>query len=178
VLRQTSPDDLFVEEFAFYLYQTQDISCRSRQCIPAKKQPIIIRPTYCKSRDQWNHLQPGCIMSRIGRLTVIHSFVTCSLLYISQDFPLFVIIFLTFSTVQVMAPQTPRAGAIQSGSSRMSGACYNAPLAVIQLQRRQQLVYHDAANAATDYLAYDAQLNKVCTTRHSHIREQLATGCE
>jgi hypothetical protein len=40
----------------------------------------------------------GCILSRTCKLTVIHSLVTCSLLYIPQDFPLFVIIFLTFST--------------------------------------------------------------------------------
>jgi len=40
----------------------------------------------------------GCILSRTCKLTVIHSLVTCSLLYIPQNFPLFVIIFLTFST--------------------------------------------------------------------------------
>jgi len=40
----------------------------------------------------------GCILSRTCKLTVIHSLVTYSLLYIPQDFPLFVIIFLTFST--------------------------------------------------------------------------------
>jgi len=40
----------------------------------------------------------GYILSRTCKFTVIHSFVTCSLLYISQDFPLFVIIFLTCST--------------------------------------------------------------------------------
>jgi len=40
----------------------------------------------------------GCILSRMCKLTVIHSLVTYSLLYIPQNFPLFVIIFLTFST--------------------------------------------------------------------------------
>jgi len=40
----------------------------------------------------------GCILSRMCKLSVIHSLVTSSLLYIPQDFPLFVIIFLTFST--------------------------------------------------------------------------------
>jgi len=40
----------------------------------------------------------GCILSRKCKLTVIHSLVTYSLLYIPQDFPLFVIIFLTLST--------------------------------------------------------------------------------
>jgi hypothetical protein len=38
VLRQTSPDDLSVAEFPFYIYQTRDFSCRSPQCIPAHKQ--------------------------------------------------------------------------------------------------------------------------------------------
>ena len=98
VLRQTSPDDLSIEEFAFYIYQSQDVSCHLLQCIPAKKLTIIIGPIYCKSRDRWNHPQLGCIMSRTCKLTVIHSFVTCSLLYIPQDFPLFIIIFLIFST--------------------------------------------------------------------------------
>ena len=40
----------------------------------------------------------GYVLRRTCKLTVIHSLVTCSLLYIPQDFPLFVIIFLTFST--------------------------------------------------------------------------------
>ena len=40
----------------------------------------------------------GCNLSRTCKLTVIHSLVTYSLLYIPQDFPLFVIILLTFST--------------------------------------------------------------------------------
>jgi hypothetical protein len=40
----------------------------------------------------------GCILIRTCKLAVIHSLVTSSLLYIPQDFPLFVIIFLTFST--------------------------------------------------------------------------------
>jgi hypothetical protein len=40
----------------------------------------------------------GCILRRTCKLTVIHSLATCSLLYIPQDFPLFVIIFLTIST--------------------------------------------------------------------------------
>jgi len=37
-------------------------------------------------------------LSRMCKLTVIYSIVTCSLLYIPQDFPLFFIIFLTFPT--------------------------------------------------------------------------------
>jgi len=40
----------------------------------------------------------GCTLSTTCKLTVIHSLVTCSLEYIAQDCPLFVIIFLTFST--------------------------------------------------------------------------------
>jgi len=40
----------------------------------------------------------GCILSRTCKLSVIHSHVTDSLLYSPQDFPLFVMIFLTIST--------------------------------------------------------------------------------
>jgi hypothetical protein len=98
VLRQTSPDDLSVEEFPIYIYHTWDISCRSLQYIPGNKQSHSIGLTDCKSQDRWNHLQLGCILSRMCMLTVIHSLVTYSLLYIPQEFPLFVIIFLTFST--------------------------------------------------------------------------------
>jgi len=36
----------------------------------------------------------GYMLSRMSKFTFIHSLVTCSLLYIPQDFPLFVIIFL------------------------------------------------------------------------------------
>jgi len=41
-----------------------------------------------------------CILSRTCKLTVIHSHVACSFPYIPQDFPLFVIVFLTFSTIE------------------------------------------------------------------------------
>jgi hypothetical protein len=41
----------------------------------------------------------GYILSKMCKLIVIHSLVTCSLVYISPDFPLFVIIFLTFATL-------------------------------------------------------------------------------
>jgi len=178
VLRHTSPDDLSIEEFPFYIYQTRDISCRSLQCIPANKQTNIIRPTYCKSLDHWNHLQLGCILNRTCKLTVIHSFVTCSLLYIPQDFPLFVIIFLTFPQQQVMAPQTPQLGVIQSELSRTTGTSSNAPLAETQLQRRHQIVHRDAAIAATENMAQDAHLKKVRKTGRSNNRQQHAIGCE
>jgi hypothetical protein len=106
VLRQTSPDDLSVAEFPFYIYQTRDISCLSPQCIPANKQTNKQTSSYRLTANRGtvgitSNLQryaAGCILSRTCKLTVIHSLVTCSLLYIPQDFPLFVIIFLTFST--------------------------------------------------------------------------------
>jgi len=56
VLRQTSPNDLPVEEFPFNIYQTWDISWHSLQCIPATKQRNNTGPTNCKLRDHWNHL--------------------------------------------------------------------------------------------------------------------------
>ena len=41
----------------------------------------------------------GCLLSTTCKLTVIYSLVTCGLLNIPQDIPLFVIIFFTFSTI-------------------------------------------------------------------------------
>jgi hypothetical protein len=35
VLRQTSPEDLSIPEYPFYIYQTRDISCGSPKCIIA-----------------------------------------------------------------------------------------------------------------------------------------------
>jgi len=60
-----------------------------------------------------------------------------------------------------MAPQTPQPGVIQSESNQTTGATSNAPLAETQLQRRHQLVHHDAAIAATEIMAQDAHLKKV-----------------
>jgi len=75
----------------------------SNVSLHTNKQTNIIWPTYCKLLVRWNHLQlaliaAGYTLSRTYKLTVIHSLVTCSLLYFPQDFPLLVIIFLTFST--------------------------------------------------------------------------------
>jgi hypothetical protein len=58
----------------------------------------------------------GCILSRTCKLTVVHSLVTCSLLYIHQDFPLFFIIFLTFSTTA------------SHGSTNTSARCDSIPM--------------------------------------------------
>jgi len=97
-MRQTPPVDRSVEELPFCIYLTQDIRCRSQQWITANRLTNIIGLIYCKSRDLWTHLQLGCILNRTCKLSVIHSFVTGSLLYIPQDFPLLVIIFFTFAT--------------------------------------------------------------------------------
>jgi len=77
-----------------------------------------------------------------------------------------------------MAPETPQPGLIQSESSRTAGVSSNAPLVEIQLQRRYQLVYHDAAIAAPENMAQDAHLKKVRKTGRSNNRQQHAIGCE
>jgi hypothetical protein len=78
----------------------------------------------------------GCILSSTCKLTVIHSRLTGSLPYIRRNFPLFVIIFLTFSTTASHGSKTPQSGVIQSDLSQMMGASSNALLAETQLQCR------------------------------------------
>jgi len=101
-LRQQLPDDLSIEQFPCYIYQTWDISCRSLQCIPASKQATSKQPAAnCGTFVITCNLQlyaARYILSRMCKLTVIHFIVTCSLLYIPQDFPLFIIKFLTIYT--------------------------------------------------------------------------------
>jgi len=67
------------------------------------KQPSSDRhAANCGSVGITSYLQPyiaGYILNRTCKLTVIHSLVTGSLLYIPQDFSLFVIIFLTSNTI-------------------------------------------------------------------------------
>jgi len=83
-----------------------------------------------------------------------------------------------FPQQQVMAPQTPQTGVIQSESSRTAGASSNAPLVETQLQRRYQLVHHNAAIAATEKMAQDAHPKQVRKTGRSNNRQQHAMGCE
>jgi len=54
-----------------------------------------------------------------------------------------------------MSPQTPQPGVIHSESIWNTGASSYAPQAVIQLQRRHQLVHPDAAIAATENTTQD-----------------------
>ena len=77
-----------------------------------------------------------------------------------------------------MAPQSPQPGVIQSESNRTAGASSNAPLAETQLERRHQLVHHDAAIAATENMAQDAHLQTVRKTWRTNNRHQHAIGCE
>jgi len=101
-MKQTSPDVLSIEEYRFHIYQTWDISCHLLQCIPANKHTASNRLTaYRRTVEITFNLQlysSGKNLSRMWKLTVIHSIVTCGLIDIPQDFPLFVIIFFTFST--------------------------------------------------------------------------------
>jgi hypothetical protein len=117
-------------------------------------------------------------MSKTCKLKVIHSFVTCSLLYIPPDFPLFVIIFLTFSTTASHCPQMPRQGVIDSESSRILGTSSHSHLAETQQHRRHQLLHRDTAIAAAENMAQDAHLNTVRTTGRSNNGQQHPSGCE
>jgi hypothetical protein len=64
--------------------------------------------------------------------------------------------FSPFQQKQVIAPQTPQPDVIQSKSSRTTDTSSNAPLAETLLRLGHQLVNHDAAIAATEYIAQDA----------------------
>jgi len=77
-----------------------------------------------------------------------------------------------------MAPQTPQPGVIESESSRTTGASSNEPLAEIVQQCRHQIVHRDAAIAATENMAQDAHLKRVCNTGRSNDRKQYAIRCE
>jgi hypothetical protein len=82
-----------------------------------------------------------------------------------------------FPQQQVMAPQTPEPGVIQSKSSRTTGASSNAPLAETQLQRRHQLVHRDAAIAATRNMAQHVHVKTVRKTGRTNNRQEHAIGC-
>jgi len=66
-----------------------------------------------------------------------------------------------FPQHQVMAPQAPQPGVIQSEMSRTMVVSSNAPLPGTQQQCRHQLVHSDAAIAATENMAQDAHLKNV-----------------
>jgi len=84
------------------MYPTWDISCCSLQCITANKQTSSYRlPAYRGTVGITCKLQLYAAeynLSRTCKLTVIRSIVTSCWIYIPQDFPLFVIIFITLST--------------------------------------------------------------------------------
>jgi len=185
VLRQTSPDDLSIAEFPFYIYQTCDISCRSLQCIPAHKQTnkhhrtdllqiagqLESLPTCSDTQQDVSWVERASWQSFIPLWPVdYYIFLRNFHFSLSSSSP--------FPQQQVMAPQTLQPGGIQSESRRTAGASSNAPLAETQLQRRHQLVHRDAAIAATETMAQDSHLKKVHKTRRSNNRQQHAIGCE
>jgi len=109
VMSQTSPAILSVEECPFYIYQTRDFSCRSPQSISVNKPTTLVKPTANRGANgipcNLQLYAAGFILNRTCMLAVTHSILTCRYLYIPQDFPvLFIIIFLTISQQQVMAP--------------------------------------------------------------------------
>jgi len=183
VLRQTSPDVLFVKECPFYIYQRSDFSHSSPQYIHVNKQATSDWLTANRGTmgipSNLVLYAAGFSLNRTCKLAVTESILSCRDLYIPQDFPLlFVIIFLTFSQRQIMAPQAPQLCAIGFESSRMTGALSNAPPAETQLQYRHQLVRRDTAIAATKNMTQYARLKTVRETEQSKNMKQHAIGCE
>jgi len=182
VLRQTSPDILPVEEFAFYIYQTWDISCRSLQCIPANKETnqtnVLQIAEPLKSPATCSYTQPDKTwVDCASRLSFIplwleayYIFLSTLHFSLSSSSP--------FPQQQVMAPQTPQISEIKSQSSWTMGTSSNAPLAETQQQHRHQFVHRHSAIAATNNMAYDPHLKIVHETGRCNDRKQLAIGCE
>jgi len=77
-----------------------------------------------------------------------------------------------------MDTQPPWPGEKESKSSRLAGATSNEAVIGTQPERRQQLVYRDAANVATKCMTQDAHLNIVCETGSSKNIKRHAVGCE
>lgn len=102
MLIETSSDDHSVEECPMYIHRTCNISCCSLQWIPANKEQTTDRHTaHCRNVGITCIFQlyvAGYNWSRTFKLTVMHCIWTRSLLYILQDFALFLMIFLTYST--------------------------------------------------------------------------------
>jgi hypothetical protein len=107
-------------------------------------------------------------------MIVTHSILISGKLYIAQDFPLlFIIIFLRTSHFlpslssssqtqqQLTAQYTAQQGTCGSGLSRMTGALYNIPPTETQLQRKHYIVHLNTANAATENMTHETQLNTV-----------------
>jgi hypothetical protein len=104
-----------------------------------------IIPTYSKSGGCWNPMQLYAVLRYAARFSLnfrcklpdTHCLLTCSELYIFQDFPLhFVIIILTFAQQQVMPTKTLQPGAIGAKSNRTAGASTSAPRGETQQQRQ------------------------------------------
>ena len=77
-----------------------------------------------------------------------------------------------------MAPEILQPGVIEAESSRTTGASNNVPPCETQPQRRHQLVHHDAAIVATEYMTLDAHLEILCKTGSNKNKKHHAIGCE
>jgi len=117
-------------------------------------------------------------LSKTGTLNVIHSIVTCSLLYIAQDFPFIVIIFLTISTTASHGCTTPQPSVVESEWSRTTGTSSNAPLAETQQQHRHVSVHRNGAIAATKNMTQVVYLIIVPETGLSNPKKQQAMICK
>jgi len=77
-----------------------------------------------------------------------------------------------------MDTQSPQPGPSGFESSWLAGALTNSSLIGTQHERRHQLVYCDAANAATRNMTQDAHLKIVRKTGSSTNKKQHAVRCE
>jgi len=77
-----------------------------------------------------------------------------------------------------MDPQPLQPGPSRSKSSRLLGPSSNMALIGAQQERKQQLVHHDAANAATNNMSQHGHLTIICKNGSSTNRKQYAVACE
>jgi hypothetical protein len=77
-----------------------------------------------------------------------------------------------------MDTQPPQPGRSRSKSGGLAGASSNTSLIGTQQERRHQLVYREAADAATKHMTQEAHLKIVRKTGSSTNQKQHAVGCE
>jgi len=65
-----------------------------------------------------------------------------------------------------------------SNTGRLAGATSNTEILGTQRERRHKLVHSDAADAATEHMTQDANLNIVRKTGSRRNEKQHAVGCE
>jgi len=176
-------------------YLTNTIFRRSFTLIYCHKWTQIIGPTWCKSQDCWNPVQPAAIHARIKsvlnmqvgcyafhvdlKLTIYSSGLPTSVCYhFPQDLPLLSWSLSLHFHTSTSSLQTPQHGVGELESHRKPGASSNPPPAGTQLQCRHLFVDRDSANAATKNMNLEAQLKILRKAVSSRDWKQHVIGCE